>query len=220
MIAATQSRQPPLSREEDFNKEVFDMLRRSRNENEHLGPGGLGPARRLHRRDRAAIKDHLTKLGPEGRRLRFFGQISDAAIDAHVTRLNWRDAVLVGRYDGDHLVALAELIQTLPRWVRNAELAVSVSRDWRGQGIGADLLAQSLAMAEARRLRRVTLLIEPDNTAMLHLVRGQGAQICWMPGLVVARFRMTYPPRPVLQRLWSALALLVPARMGGSHDTA
>lgn len=166
--------------------------------------------RRLGRRDRRYLRDHLIGLGPNGRRMRFCGQPSNEVISDYVDAIDWRHAVLIGQFDGAQLVGVAELFPTLPRWARCAELAVSVSRDWRGKGLGAALTEAALTHAQDHRIRRVTLLISPENQAMLAVAEHQGARLLPLADMVVARLRLRAVPHPALQGIKAIVAMVLP----------
>lgn len=155
--------------------------------------------RRLSRRDCPALRAHLTGLDAQGRRLRFGCAASDRAIAAYVASIDWRHAVLFGQFEAGQLVGLAELIATPPHWARCAEIAVSVACDARGQGVGSALLSDAITYAKTHRVRRVRLLISPQNQPMLHLAAAQGAQLRLHHDEVAAQLRLP-PAQPSLWR--------------------
>lgn len=55
-----------------------------------------------------------------------------------------------------------------------AELGMSVSREWRGRGVGSALLAEALRWAEWSGVEKVTLTVYPHNEAARALYRKFG----------------------------------------------
>ena len=52
-----------------------------------------------------------------------------------------------------------------------AEVAVLVEDAWQGMGVGRQLLGELSALAARRGVRRLTATVQPDNAAVLRLVR-------------------------------------------------
>ena len=52
-----------------------------------------------------------------------------------------------------------------------AEVAVLVEDAWQGMGVGRQLLGELSALAARRGVRRLTATVQPDNAAVLGLVR-------------------------------------------------
>ena len=76
---------------------------------------------------------HLHELHYEDFRDRFNGLVSDPWLDKYIAR-SLNEAIVIGAYVGDHLVAVAELHTggQIPEHV--AESAFSVASDWRRKG--------------------------------------------------------------------------------------
>lgn len=83
---------------------------------------------------------------------------------------------------------------------------LAVHPDWRGQGLGRQLLDQGLEQAAATGIRRATLEVRRSNTAALRLYQGAG--------FVVAGERRGYYSQPVEDALVLAAQLNPPGEDG------
>ncbi|MDX1540176.1 MAG: GNAT family N-acetyltransferase, partial [Geminicoccaceae bacterium] len=89
---------------------------------------GPGVTRRLWSFEREPVQQHLLRLDPEDRRLRFGGQVNDHGIRAYCDRLDWNRAVLIGHLVAGEIRGLGELKPLAAAWPRAAEVALSVER--------------------------------------------------------------------------------------------
>ncbi|MBA1149108.1 GNAT family N-acetyltransferase [Ectothiorhodospiraceae bacterium WFHF3C12] len=132
------------------------------------------PIHRLYPAERNKFKEHLKRLAPADRRLRFGSQISDARIDRYVDGLEWPWAItLVAMKDG--LVRGAgECVIARHTWPPTAELAFSVEPAYQGQGIGSGLFERLLVVARNRGISRIHIVTTPDNTRMQRMATRYG----------------------------------------------
>lgn len=79
-----------------------------------------------------------------------------------------------------------------------ASLGMMVEREWRGRGIGGELLAECLAWAKTRGAHKLTLEVWPHNTAAVALYKRHGFAI-------EGRLRRHY--RRQNGELWDALIM-------------
>lgn len=120
-------------------------------------------------------RDHLLRLSPDDRRLRFGFPISDEGIDTFVDRLRTRgDRVLVHFNPTLEVIGAAQVASTDRE---AAELAFSVDETERGQGIGRDLFRRGLLWARNRGIRRAHLHFLAENRSMRLLAREAGMEI-------------------------------------------
>lgn len=132
-----------------------------------------GAYRALWTFDRADYAAHLKRLSPEDRRSRFQHAATDAQIDAHVEAFLRGGGHVIGWFvDGD-LRGAAE-VAIFPDG-ETAEAAFEVEPEWRGRGVGAELVNRSLLWARNRGVRRLLIHTTRTNTAMLKAAKRRGA---------------------------------------------
>src|ERR1700739_2302061 len=96
------------------------------------------------------LRQHLLRLSPEERRLRFSGAVGDAFVTAHCERIDLLRAVIIGHFENGVLRGAAELrLET--GIAGRAELAVTVEGAYQDRGIGAELLGHALTVAANAR---------------------------------------------------------------------
>jgi RimJ/RimL family protein N-acetyltransferase len=129
--------------------------------------------------DASLLADGFARLSPESRRLRFLRRKDEltAAELRYFTDVDHHDHEALGalEHTGGRGVGVA-------RYVRDnadphaAEIAVTVTDDWQGRGLGTELLAQLSGRARAEGIHRFTALVSADNTAMAGLLRSVSAR--------------------------------------------
>ncbi len=138
---------------------------------------------------RGNLLEHLMRLDPEARRLRFMGAVGPGGIAAHVARASPL-ALVVHAPDGLWR-GCAELHPgDSPD---SAEIAVSVEGAWQNRGIGAALTAE--AGRQARRLGRsdIRLTCLRHNTPMMQIARHLSARAVPLADWALALFRLEMP---------------------------
>lgn len=131
-----------------------------------------GAVRRLWPYEAGLARDHLMRLDPESRRLRFNGVVSDAAIDEHVRRLTRDGAVMIGYVIDGAARGLGELLPFDGVASSRAEAAFSVESGFRQHGVGRVLAQRIVSAARNRRLDRLHMTCARDNTGMIGVARG------------------------------------------------
>jgi acetyltransferase len=122
-------------------------------------------------------------LSEETVKLRYFGFLAGDALVAHerLVRICFsdydREVALVVETDREargerQIVAVARLIKAYG--VNEAELAIVVSDDWQGKGIGTKLLSDLTAIGRAEGLDRVVGRMLPENYLMQRICRKLG----------------------------------------------
>lgn len=130
--------------------------------------------RRLTVAERLEYLHHLLRLDAKSRRFRFGCAASDAAIQAHCLRHIAADGQILGAFVGDEMRGAVELNPISRPGYGEAELALSVEKEFQRLGLGARLLARALQeMAPARAV----LVCWADNTGMVQLARRFAAEI-------------------------------------------
>ncbi len=129
----------------------------------------------------------LTALGLEARRLRFFSGGVDIEQLAHQVAATGPGrlgllAIDAGGEIAGHAVAICLSPQT-------AEVAVEVSDDLHGEGLGTILIERLAQLAEARGIETFVAQVLGDNRAMLDVFQeGFDAHVSWREGLDVVEF--------------------------------
>ncbi|BAE52514.1 GNAT family N-acetyltransferase [Paramagnetospirillum magneticum] len=148
--------------------------------------------RRLYTHERAAYADHLKRLSPDDRRLRFARSgVADQVIDDYVAAIGIDDLILAAFAD-DQLVGAAHVALNGSL----AEVGVSVDQDHRTDGIGSKLLRQAASFARNRRAEKLYTLCLSDNRSMVALARRSGMQVHFEGGEAEA-FLDLPPPDPL-----------------------
>lgn len=130
-----------------------------------------GVIRKVVPSERQELLDHLMRLDPLSRFMRFGGVVSDAALARHATRALSGRTTVVGYFVEGKLRAVAEL-HPLPRRAGHpaaAEAAFSVERDFQGQGIGTELMRHIVLLARNRGIADVEVVFLPQNGRMKSL---------------------------------------------------
>jgi GNAT superfamily N-acetyltransferase len=155
--------------------------------------------RELSRLDRPALERHFLSLGSDDRRLRFGISLSDPAVCAYASRIDFgRDAAFAVLDEELHLLGAAHLA----RGNGYAELGISVLPGHRGHGIGGALLARAHTHARNWGVRTLFMHCLTENGAMMHLARKQGMQIVAESGEADAKLLL--PPADASSYLGAA----------------
>ena len=126
--------------------------------------------------DAADFRMHLHELHFEDFRDRFNGLVSDEWLDTYIAR-SLREAIVIGAYAGDHLVAVAELHTGGRIEPGEADSAFSVASDWRRKGLGTLLLKALLRAASENDISTIIVQTGAQNHAMKALARKFGAKM-------------------------------------------
>jgi GNAT superfamily N-acetyltransferase len=114
------------------------------------------------------LREHLLRLSPADRRLRFFSAVGDAFIAEHCRRVACSGAVVIGYFEVGVLRGAAEL--HLGEHVGDrAELALTVESEWQAHHAGTELLDRAITVAENRGVRVIQMLCLLDNHRMQHV---------------------------------------------------
>lgn len=134
-----------------------------------LYPGREVSVAPLRSQEAAAVQDFVRRLSLQSRRERFFAPVSELSPDA-LARVISSPGLSIAAWHGGRVVALAQYA----RGAAEAEFAVVVADDWRGQGLGEALLG--LLVSDARRagVRTLAGLALAGNRAMRALARKLG----------------------------------------------
>ncbi|MBC7283642.1 GNAT family N-acetyltransferase [Hoeflea sp.] len=132
---------------------------------------------------------HLHELHYEDFRHRFNGLVSDPWLDKYIAR-SLNEAIVIGAYIGDHLVAVAELHTGGQIPEHDAESAFSVASDWRRKGLGTILLKALLRAASENDISTIIVETGTQNHAMKALARKFGARMQFAADQSVGRINV------------------------------
>src|SRR5258708_38374914 len=93
--------------------------------------------RKLLRADAPRIEAHFLALSPEDRRRRFHSPLGDDAVRAYCRSFNWSERAVIGAFDLDPLVGIAECVRVA---AGSAETPVTVDSRCQHHGAGRGLL--------------------------------------------------------------------------------
>lgn len=142
------------------------------------------------------LHDHILRLSPESRLMRFGCPTSDYMLDRYCANQNQPTPIICGAFIDGVLRGVVELRfgGELPR--NAAEIGISVEDNWRNQGIGAELMALAFKVARARGLEMLEMNFVPHNGPIRRLAQRFGAKLTNQMGLVRARFDLKGNERP------------------------
>ncbi len=182
------------------------------------GHAGLG-FREARPADAPAILDHLRRLPPEDRRMRYCATISDQALAHEATRLFQRAHFTLCAFDGplwDGPFHRSGPIRAVAEFVISgdqAELGLSVDAELRRRGVGAYLVQTASRLLAPRGVRTVTAYTLPQNRAMIALGLASGAWIERGPEEVEIDFDVAALQAAYLRRRAEQVFRLVPRRI-------
>lgn len=148
---------------------------------------------RLWPAERRRIRDHLLRLAPEDRRLRFCRAAGDRAIADYCDAIDWPRACVLGAFVEGELRGVAELIRIEQARPPAAELALSVEGPYQNRGIGSALLRHALTMARNRLIATVTMICLPENRRMRRVARKFSADLAIRDGQVDGEILAPWP---------------------------
>ncbi|WP_435099423.1 GNAT family N-acetyltransferase [Arhodomonas sp. AD133] len=142
-----------------------------------MAPTSLMILRPLRRDEWRAFRDHLLRLDPDDRTMRFCHAVNDVFVREHCERAKRSGSLVIACFVDDELRGAAEVTPLDGVWPLTAELAMSVEAAYQGQGVGTELLQSTLLAARNRCVAAVNVTCLLDNGRMLHLTRRLGARI-------------------------------------------
>ena len=161
-----------------------------------------GVVRKLWLGEADRYRDHLLRLDAESRHSRFGGGVSDEFIRSYVSTTFGLSAVVHGFFVDGVLRGAAELRPLGPTFVREAEAALSIERDWQSHGVGSMLLDRTLLTARNRGIKTLHMACLANNRRMQELARKFAAELSFDFGGVVGEVAAPRPtPLSVLREV-------------------
>lgn len=150
-----------------------------------------GHIRKLVPAERDAVLQHLLRLDPLSRFMRFGGVVSDNALARHAARVVSTQAYAIGYFVEGELRAVAELhpLGKRPGKPAAAEAAFSVERPWQGKGIGSALMRHLVLLAQNRGIEELQVVFLPNNGPMRNLAVHHAADLKLDDEEMVGRMR-------------------------------
>lgn len=182
----------------------------------------MAQLRKLLPTEGALLADHLTRLAPEDRRLRFGGMLlRDEGVRRYVASIDWARSWHVGCFDRGLIRAVVQLsvpdekdfasAAALP-WRRPgaAEFAVSVEKSWQRKGLATRLMAHAVCVARNRNVRDLYMLCLPENEPMRRLARRVGIRLVFDSGEITGHVDLPAPDQlTVMAEFWSETAAAI-----------
>ncbi|MFD2238695.1 GNAT family N-acetyltransferase [Aureimonas populi] len=172
-----------------------DGLRRAGAIETSANPFGPVEIRLLVVADAPALREHLQRLEPACRRLRFGAPVNDIFIRNYAVKA-FQGAGIVGIFVAGVLRGVAEL-RFDPRDTGQAEGAFSLEKPYRRLGFGSRLFSSLLESARMAGVQRLLLHCLRENVAMQRIARAHAAELSFEDGETIAEIR-PHAPRPVL----------------------
>jgi GNAT superfamily N-acetyltransferase len=130
--------------------------------------------RKLFPADASKIEAHFLGLSREDRRRRFHSPLGDDAVRAYCRSFRWSDRAVIGAFDLDRLVGIAECVRVAED---TAEIAVSVDSRWQHHGVGRELVRRAAASAANSGAAIAVLDYAPGESSIPHIARSLGGEI-------------------------------------------
>ncbi|MFZ1102343.1 MAG: GNAT family N-acetyltransferase [Hyphomicrobiaceae bacterium] len=169
---------------------------------------GEGITRRLWPTETDKFRDHLLRLDPESRRMRFAHSVADAFIEGYASRMTAYGSLVYGHLVDGKLRGAAELRRLGDTWGEEAEAAFTVEKPYQGHGVGSDLMGRVVRAARNRNIRRLYMSCLAENAKMQSIARKHAAVLRFEAGDVVGEI---LPDRP---NYYSLAAETAADRMG------
>jgi RimJ/RimL family protein N-acetyltransferase len=154
---------------------------------------GEGTIRRLWPTETDKFRDHLLRLDPESRRLRFAHSVSDDFIEAYASRMTEYGSLVYGHLVGGKVRGAAELRRLGDAWGEEAEAAFSVEKPYQDHGVGTDLMGRVVRAARNRNIRRLYMSCLAENARMQAIARKHDALLRFEYGDVVGEILPAQP---------------------------
>jgi RimJ/RimL family protein N-acetyltransferase len=154
---------------------------------------GEATIRRLWPTETDKFLDHLLRLDPESRRLRFAHSVSDDFIEGYASRMTEYGSLVYGHLVDGKVRGAAELRRLGDAWGEEAEAAFSVEKPYQDHGVGTDLMGRLVRAARNRNIRRLYMSCLAENARMQAIARKHDALLRFEYGGVVGEILPAHP---------------------------
>lgn len=136
-----------------------------------------GTIRKLHPTELDKFRDHLLRLDPTSRQMRFTHGVSDSFIETYARRMSDARSIAYGYLLEGEVRAAAELRPVGTRRGAIAEAAFSVEPAFQNRGLGTHLMGRILRAAKNRGVHHLSINCLADNAKMHYIARKFGAEL-------------------------------------------
>ncbi len=135
-------------------------------------------SRKLYKEDFILFENHLKRLSPEERLLRFDFVISDEQIHHYVQNINVQD-IVIGLFSSNQVIGAAHLSVSKHESFEagKIELGISVETEYQGLGLGTDLMYAAMTIGEHEGFKKLEILCQSQNLPMIRIANKFGAVI-------------------------------------------
>lgn len=144
-----------------------------------------GVSRKLWSTESDKLRDHLLRLDPESRRLRFAHGVSDGFIEDYAARMSEFGSIVYGHFVNGEIRAAAELRKLADTWQHDAEAAFSVESDYQDNGLGTELMGRVIRAARNRGVTSLYMSCLAENKKMQAIARKHDAELRFEYGEVI-----------------------------------
>jgi len=142
----------------------------------------MGAVRVLKPGELPLLRDHLLRLDPASRRDRFNGVVDDDFLIRYAAGCGSDGVIVIGYIEDGEVHAAAELHEPQRSADSTPEIAFSVERHLRRQGVGSVLFKALLAEAKRNGYTRLRVTTGAQNDAMRALARKFGTKLSFSHG--------------------------------------
>lgn len=163
---------------------------------------GFGYVRTLSQRDELPLlRDHLLRLDPESRHDRFNGFLDDSFVERYAARCADDGTIIVAYMENGVVRGAAELHPPQQSEDGLPEVAFSVERCVRRQGVGSILFRRLISEAQWKGYRRLRITTGAQNHAMRALAAKFGARLVFRRGESTGTIDVTPQPQAEFAKL-------------------
>lgn len=140
----------------------------------------------------AEYSKHLKFLTPEDRYTRFGFVAGEDAIDRLILNILYNSSAhhIFSYYQDEHIVGFGHLVKDGDDW----ELAVSVEKEYQGQGIANELMKHMIAWGKTHGVNAVFMHCIHDNKKIQHLAKKHGLKaVDRTAGEITAKIQLPAP---------------------------
>jgi len=144
-----------------------------------------GTVRKLWPTETDKFRDHLQRLDPDSRRMRFAHGVSDSFIEDYASRMNEMGSIVYGYFEDGKVRAAAELRTLGDHWSDEAEAAFSVEKPFQEKGLGTELMGRVIRSARNRGIHHLYMSCLARNAKMQSIARRHDADLRFEYGEVI-----------------------------------
>lgn len=171
---------------------------------------GFGYVRTLNQREELPLlRDHLLRLDSESRHDRFNGFLDDGFIERYAARCAKDGTLIVAFMESGAVRGAAELHPPQQSEDGLPEVAFSVEKCVRRQGVGSILFKRLIAEAQWKGHRRLRITTGAENHAMRALAAKFGARLVFRRGESTGTIDVPPQPQAELAKLAIDAPLMV-----------